>query len=215
MKSPTPTRPDLLLLLSLLAVILLYPVLDRGELRRAALAGLMFVPVIVATIRLSEMKGWLSPSVVLMIGAVIAGAVSTFWSIPMLEGIQWALLTLFFAMTVAALFSYLKDARSVSTSHLYTAASTYLLLGMMWFSLYSAIDVFYPDAILHNSAGMTARSTGLLYFSLITLSTVGYGDIVPIYPEVRVLAALEGITGVLYVAITVALLVSAYKGGEK
>ena len=215
MKSPTPTRPDLLLLLSLLAVILLYPVLDRGELRRAALAGLMFVPVIVATIRLSEMKGWLSPSVVLMIGAVIAGAVSTFWSIPMLEGIQWTLLTLFFAMTVAALFSYLKDARSVSTSHLYTAASTYLLLGMMWFSLYSAIDVFYPDAILHNSAQMTARSTGLLYFSLITLSTVGYGDIVPIYPEVRVLAALEGITGVLYVAITVALLVSAYKGGEK
>jgi hypothetical protein len=50
-----------------------------------------------------------------------------------------------------------------------------------------------------------------LYFSLVTLSTVGYGDIVPLDGEVRMLAALEGVTGVLYVAITVALLVSGYK----
>ena len=58
---------------------------------------------------------------------------------------------------------------------------------------------------------MAARPSELLYFSLITLSTIGYGDVVPLYAEVRILAALEGITGVLYVAITVALLVSAYK----
>jgi hypothetical protein len=58
---------------------------------------------------------------------------------------------------------------------------------------------------------MADRSTELLYFSLVTLSTIGYGDVVPLYPEVRILAALEGVTGVLYIAITVALLVSAYK----
>lgn len=44
-----------------------------------------------------------------------------------------------------------------------------------------------------------------------TLSTIGYGDVVPLHGEVRMLAALEGVTGVLYIAITVALLVSAYK----
>jgi hypothetical protein len=46
---------------------------------------------------------------------------------------------------------------------------------------------------------------------LVTLTTLGYGDILPASGEVRMLAALEAITGVLYVAITVALLVSAYK----
>jgi hypothetical protein len=46
---------------------------------------------------------------------------------------------------------------------------------------------------------------------LVTLTTVGYGDILPGSGEVRMLAALEAATGVLYVAITVALLVSAYK----
>ncbi len=81
---------------------------------------------------------------------------------------------------------------------------------MQWFALYSAIDVFYPGAILRGTAG-TDRQSELLYFSLVTLSTVGYGDVVPLYGEVRMLAALEGVTGVLYVAITVALLVSAYK----
>ena len=49
------------------------------------------------------------------------------------------------------------------------------------------------------------RQTELLYFSLVTLSTIGYGDIVPLIWEARILSALEGVTGVLYIAITVAL----------
>jgi Ion channel len=46
---------------------------------------------------------------------------------------------------------------------------------------------------------------------LITLSTIGYGDIVPVSGEARILAALEGVTGVLYIAITVAILVSKFR----
>ena len=51
----------------------------------------------------------------------------------------------------------------------------------------------------------------LLYFSLVTLTTLGYGDIVPLTQQARVFAALEAVTGVLYMAITVARLVAAYK----
>ena len=130
---------------------------------------------------------------------------------PTLVGLKWALLVVFFGLTVYGLFPYLKNARSVTDAHLYTAVSIYLLLGMQWFALYSAIDVFFPGAILHNNAAVTDRHSELLYFSLVTLSTIGYGDVVPVYGEVRMLAALEGVTGVLYIAITVALLVSAYK----
>ena len=121
-----------------------------------------------------------------------------------------ALLAVFFGVTVYGLFPYLKNARPVTDAHLYTAVSIYLLLGMQWFCLYSAIYVFYPGSILLRAGG-TDRQSELLYFSLITLSTIGYGDVVPLYGEVRMLAALEGVTGVLYIAITVALLVSGYK----
>jgi Ion channel len=125
-------------------------------------------------------------------------------------GAKWGLLAAFFGLTVAGLFPYLKNALSVTNAHLYTAVSIYLMLGMLWFAVYCVIDVFFPGAILLRAVG-AGRQSELLYFSLVTLSTIGYGDIVPLNGEVRMLVALEGITGVLYIAISVAVLVSAYK----
>src|ERR1700751_2350918 len=78
------------------------------------------------------------------------------------------------------------------------------------FRIYLAIDAFYPGSIQVGSHPVD-RQTEFLYFSLVTLSTIGYGDIVPLTRGVRILAALEGVTGVLYIAATVALLVSRFR----
>jgi hypothetical protein len=86
---------------------------------------------------------------------------------------------------------------------------------LQWFALYSAIDIISPQSIQHSASAAADRHAELLYFSLVTLSTVGYGDVVPLKGEVRMLAALEGVAGVLYIAITVALLVSAYRPRAK
>ena len=51
------------------------------------------------------------------------------------------------------------------TAHLYTAVSTYLLLAMQWFAVYSAIDVFIRDRFLFNKAKIADRQSELLYFS--------------------------------------------------
>ena len=75
---------------------------------------------------------------------------------------------------------------------------------------YLAIDAFSPGSI-QSGSHPADRQTELLYFSLVTLSTIGYGDIVPLGWEARILAALEGVTGVLYIAITVALLVGRFR----
>lgn len=205
------SQPDLLLLLSLVLVIVMYPILDHGDVRRLTLGVLMFVPVLLATVRLAARKGWVWPTVLLMAATFIFSAMSTLHHAPILVGLKWAALVVFFGLTVFGLFPYLKNARTVTDAHLYTAVSIYLLLGMQWFCIYCVIDTFVPGSFLHNGTAITDRSSELLYFSLVTLSTIGYGDIVPLHGEVRMLAALEGVTGVLYVAITVALLVSAYK----
>jgi Ion channel len=205
------SQPDFLLLLSLVLVIVMYPVLDHGDVRRSILAVLTFSPLVLATVRLSERKKWVWPSIALMCVTALAGVASALFPIPPLVGLKWALLVVFFGLIVYGLFPYLKNARSVTDAHLYTAVSIYLLLGLQWFALYSAIDVFWPGSIQHSGAAEAYRRSELLYFSLVTLSTVGYGDVVPLNGEVRMLAALEAVTGVLYVAITVALLVSAYK----
>jgi hypothetical protein len=171
----------------------------------------MFLPVVFSTIRLSQARSWMWPSVLLMLGTLILGVVTSFLPNRVLLGVKWGLLSAFFAFAVIGLFSYLRNARSVLREHLYTAISMYLLLGMVWFALYCAIDSVYPGSFVRGNSMLTDRQSELLYFSLVTLSTVGYGDIVPLHGEVRILAALEGITGVLYIAITVALLISAVK----
>jgi Ion channel len=205
------TQPDLWLLLSLVVVILAYPILDHGVLRRLILGVLNFLPIIVATVRLSKLKGWVWSSILLMLGASALTISSMVFPIPALLGMKWFVLTVFFGLTAVGLFSYLQSARSIASEHLYTAVSIYLMLGLMWFALYNAIDTLTPGAIVRNSGVTTDPSTDLLYFSLVTLSTVGYGDIVAVHPEVRMLAALESIVGVLYIAIMVAILVSAYR----
>ncbi len=204
-------RPDLLLLLSLLLVILTSPELDPNRLGRLVLLALTFVPVTLATIRLSEIKGWVRPTVALVAVIAIVGVASLIWPTRALLGMKWMLLVVFFGLSVVGLFSYLKNARSINEAHLYTAVSIYLMLGMMWFALYSAIDIFFPGAIFHGSTAHEKGPSDLLYFSLVTLSTIGYGDIVPVHPEVRMLAALEGVTGVLFIAITIAILVSSFR----
>jgi len=188
----------------------MYPVLDRGDVRKVILGASLFVPIILATVRMARTKGWVWPSLSLMSGALIFAGASTLFPSRALLAIKWGILTVFFGLTVSCLFSYLKNARIVSNSHLFTAVSAYILLGLLFFALYSAVNVLHPGSFQHSTSAPTGRPSELLYFSMITLTTVGYGDIVPVDGEARMLAALEGMIGVLYIAITVALLVSAY-----
>src|SRR5215469_14850696 len=168
------SRPDVLFFLSLLLAILLTPVLDHGKWGRLVLAAVMFIPVILSIVRLVQIKVWMWPSVLLMLGnAMFVVAGNTFHS-PALTGIRWGFLAAFFAITAAGLFSYLRNSRSVTQGQLYTAVNIYLLLGLLWAALYLAMDAFYPDSIQLGSHAAD-RQTELLYFSLITLSTIGYG----------------------------------------
>jgi energy-coupling factor transporter transmembrane protein EcfT len=112
MQTKLHSRPDLLLLLSLLLAILLTPVLDRDGWRRLALAGVTFIPVIVSTVRLPQIKLWVWPSVLLMLvnmAFVVAG--NTFRS-RALTGIRWGFLAAFFALAAAGLVSYLRSLAS-------------------------------------------------------------------------------------------------------
>src|SRR5215472_9489348 len=203
-------RPDLLLLLSLLLVILLNPVLDHGDWRRLVLGALMFIPVILATVRLAQIKERIGPAVLLMLGVVVFSVASNIVASRVLHGIHWGFLAAFFALTAARLFSHLQNSRSISRADLYTAVSIYLLLGATWAALYGVMEALHPGSF-QLGANSTDRQSDLLYFSLVTLSTIGYGDIVPLTGEARMLAALEGVIGVLYIAITVAILVSGYR----
>jgi hypothetical protein len=169
-----------------------------------------FVPIVLSVIRLSQIKRWVWPSVLLALANVIFVVAGNTFPSPTLTGIRWASLAAFFGVTAAGLFSYLRNSRTVAQAELYTAVNIYLLLGLLWATVYLAMDAFSPGSI-RTGSDPADRQTELLYFSLITLSTVGYGDIVPLSGTARIVTALEGVTGVLYIATTVALLVSRFR----
>jgi len=84
------------------------------------------------------------------------------------------------------------------------AVVVYLLLGLLWGLGYQLLTAFVPEAFHPPSTDAYT----LDYFSLVTLTTIGYGDIVPVHPLARSLAAAEAVTGPLFLAILVARLVS-------
>jgi uncharacterized membrane protein len=156
-------RPDLFLLLSLLLVILLNPVLDHGDWRRLVLAVLMFIPVILSTVRLSQIRGRMWPVMLLMLGIIVFTVAHNVVSNRVLHGIHWGFMAASFALTAAKLFSYLQNSRSVSQAHLYTAASIYLLLGATWAALYGVIENLHPGSFQLGSH-LTDRQSDLIYF---------------------------------------------------
>lgn len=204
------------LLLSLVVLILTYPLLDHERLvSRLILGAMTFLPLILATLKLSHkrMRLWLFVVPLAAAGAfLIAG---TILASHVLIAIHWGLLAVLFGWVVLDLFAYLRHAAAITADHLLTAASVYLLLASMWFTLYELVDTIQPNSFQQTVAGTALPHADLLYFSLVTLTTVGYGDIVPVWGEVRMLAALEAVVGVLYAAITVGILVSAFKRNAK
>jgi hypothetical protein len=105
----------------------------------------------------------------------------------------------------------------VNVEVLCASISAYLMLGLMWTVAYWLVDQVTPGgAFSFNTSGGAQSMNGFtgFYFSFITLSTVGYGDITPVSRAARWLASMEAMTGLLYVAVLIARLVSLYSSAK-
>src|SRR5207237_7763684 len=93
------------------------------------------------------------------------------------------------------------------------AISVYLLLGLIWALAYALLEQLSPDSFAFaanpHSSGRMDRFNAF-YFSFVTLSTVGFGDVNLVSRLVRSLAVMEAVTGTFYVAILIARLVAMY-----
>lgn len=128
--------------------------------------------------------------------------------------ISWLLLFTF--ITWSELRAVIKQ-REVTGETIAMSISVYLLIGLTWGVLYIVLYYLQPNAFSFGGSGSPSSHPEatqifpvLVYFSLTTLSTVGFGDITPVSLQARYAAVAEGITGQFYLAILVARLVGIY-----
>jgi hypothetical protein len=143
--------------------------------------------------------------------------------------LQWAnmagyLIVIFFQLTLTvALVRYIFRARVVSRDMLLAAITIYLLLGAVFVPIYGMIETltWFPGETTHafidgqnDYAGTPIPWQLFVYYSYATLTTLGYGDVLPVTFWARSAATFEAVIGVLYTAVIVARLVGLYAARE-
>jgi hypothetical protein len=144
-----------------------------------------------------------------VLGFQVAGIM---WAEPEYLMLSWAFGACFYFWTIALLLRYVLLPEVMNANKLYGAGAIYLMLGVTWAYFYGVIQYFYPGSFA--PAGAPLNQLDFLYFSFTVLTTVGFGDIVPVHPVARGLTTLEQIIGVLYVAILIARLSGMYSEAE-
>jgi voltage-gated potassium channel len=109
-------------------------------------------------------------------------------------------------LTTACLLVLVFRATEVTTDTILGAIAVYLLMGVAWAPIYSLIEILQPGSF--GPKVVEGEEGSFFYFSYVTLSTLGYGDISPRTAPARAFATLEAIAGQFYLAVLVARLVS-------
>src|SRR5262249_7994945 len=178
--------------------------------------GILLLALLLGTIvSVSKSRAWIVSSLLLGLPA------AAFWLVGVVvnsDGIaitHYLLLIAFLGYAVWVMLRAIFDSRQVTFNTVCASLCIYLLLGLVWALAYSVDDALDPAAFTCTVAAerfpprlrVGRGETAALYFSFTTLTTLGYGDIVPTSPISRMLASVEAITGQLYLAVLVARLV--------
>lgn len=128
-----------------------------------------------------------------------------------LNNTLWLILIFYIGFII---FQDIIKSDEISSNEIYGAISVYLLIGAFFGIIYQTILVFDPNALYFNPTNfreLPPTDGEIFYYSFITLSTVGYGDVSPVAPIARSISMIEAILGVMYVATMIARFVANHK----
>jgi voltage-gated potassium channel Kch len=141
---------------------------------------------------------------------VILDPMSLFFSNRYLLLVALSFGTLLYFYIVVLLVRNLLSYRVITADLIYCAIATYFLIGVMWAGIYMVVEGISPGSF----SGISEMSD-LVYFSFVTLTTVGYGDISPQTILAKRLAIFEAAMGGIYLAVIIAMLVGRYMSMEE
>jgi voltage-gated potassium channel Kch len=201
-----------LLLVALLALIVSAFILPTapGSTTAKVMAIVYLVVFSVASYLIGARHKWLVAYGVLTTCAWIIGLTGEFLPNvhPALVITRDSLIVLLQLMLVFLVFRFaMLDPHASRADRIVAGISGYLVIAFLWAGLYALHERVSPGGLVDTSKHVIHAEEGdLLYFSFITLTTTGYGEIVPVSPSARLLASLQSVTGTLYLAVFIAAL---------
>jgi hypothetical protein len=196
----------------LLLLLVLFPFL--GEMARpilliAVVASVLVAGVIVVQAGPVRVRNAVTLAVV-QIGVTGVAVSQTVDSFPYRCAVSLALATTtaLISYCIYCVLRYVLQANYITRDQIYAGMCAYLMLGFAFGCIYSLIEMLEPGCFAVNTARLPAGSPDLMYFSFVTLATLGYGDITPVAKVSRALVELEAVAGMLYIAVFMARLVS-------
>jgi hypothetical protein len=204
-----PKKGVVALLVSLLLLYGLYPLI------RAAVPGGVFINLFLSVMFFAGVYSAGARKRGMVVMLFLGGpALILTWAFHLRPSVALGAIGVGFAMAFVAymiflLLNTIRRAQTVTSDVVFGAASVYLLIGLFWAFAYILIVAFVPGAfhaphverlVQEGTLQMSGISV-FLYYSIVTLTTLGYGDIVPVAPIAQTLSSLEAIIGQLYLAI--------------
>jgi len=212
-----PTRKSAYLFFTLVAFIASAPFLDKPGIPSVLFRLLSAIAFVAAVYAVSEKRAqWITATLL----ALVAGILNTtfvFDPSPSVAVPTMIATILFLAFTLVSLLQAVLRAQTVTTDTIYGAITVYLLIAFVWGAAFLLLETLQPGALAVNTSwhpGHTIDWPDCMFFSFVTLTSVGYGDMVPITHQARTLAILEAVSGIMYVAVLVARLVGIYSAAK-
>lgn len=200
-----------LLLLSLIVLMVVPGLIPEGQ--STFLSSIFLMTILLSCVYLAKTNQrmvWVGVVMVLLI-------LLTNWPIGLMQEkyrviANCALQIMFLAFICMHIFSFIFEARALTSQLIFAALCMYLVMGLLWSFVYTLLITIDPESIRLASAIDWEESPAdvfseMYYFSFVTLTTLGYGDILPVSRLARSLATMEAILGQLYLAVVIASLV--------
>jgi hypothetical protein len=203
------------LLAVVLIILLAQPHLAETKAGTLVLAALSLIVQILTMVVVANSRAeriWSAAFGVPAVIAVLIGIAATAEARPTVMVWGHGVMAMFFAVSIVLVLRYV-FLNEVTADHIVAALVAYLLIGVSMGQLYFVVDSQTPHAFRSSASIAPAlkdphtRSACLTYFSFVTLTTSGYGDIIPDAALTRTLAWMEAIAGQYYLAVLVAGLI--------
>ncbi|MEI8344657.1 MAG: ion channel [Candidatus Omnitrophota bacterium] len=205
------------LLFALVALVVLSPFIVHAE-GKLPLLPIFYSLIILSSMRIICQKKTLYTAIGLMaLVAIVLDFLIGFGWVP--KPGQWMLAAdlLYICFTIATIFALMRRIFSESRVTINTitgSVAVYLLIGMLWIFFYYVAALITPNAFGPGVVGPDTRAPTFFYLSFTTLTTLGYGDIVPTNYLTRVLTCVEAICGQIFLTVFVARLVGLHIAHE-